>query len=110
MYTIGFTKTERPDVLINPVSCPTEISVYDWIKRFFNPEDFTLEIAITQEAIKELLGSNNIGRINIDGYEVALLLGETETIQEATTRYIHLTPRSADNLDFEKVVDLEIPH
>ena len=109
MYTIGLIKTERPDVLINPEGCPTETAVYNWLERFFNPADFALDTPITEKAVAEILHSGKVGRINMNGYEVALLFGEDGVIQEATTRYLHLMPRSADNLDMNKIENLTIP-
>ena len=47
MYTLGLIKTERPDVLINPVGHSTPQAVYEWLEQFFKPTDFVLEIPIT---------------------------------------------------------------
>ena len=109
MYTIGLIKTERPDVLINPEGCPTATAVYNWLERFFKPTDFSLDTPITEKAVAEVLQSGKLGRIDMNGHEVALLFGEDGVIQQATTRYLHLMPRSADNLDMEKIRNLTIP-
>ena len=47
MYTLGLIKTERLDVLINPVGHSTPQAVYEWLEQFFKPTDFVLEIPIT---------------------------------------------------------------
>ncbi|GAB2566776.1 hypothetical protein GCM10027190_15850 [Spirosoma areae] len=39
----------------------------------------------------------------------ATLFGKTGVIQAATTRYIHLMPRSEDDLDVSKIENLVIP-
>lgn len=110
MYTLGLVKTERPDVLINPVGCSTPKDVCNWLDRFFNPTDFLLETPITQEAIEHVLQSNRVGRINMNGYNVALLFGKDKIIQAATTRYIHLMPRSENDGDVNKIENLVIPN
>ena len=109
MYTLGLIKTERPDVLINPVGHSTPKAIYEWLERFFNPSDFALDTPITQETIDQVLQSDKVGRINMNGYSVALLFGKTGLIQDATTRYIHLMPRSEDDLDMNKIENLVIP-
>ena len=108
MYTLGLIKTERPDVLINPVGHSTPQAVYEWLEQFFNPTDFALEIPITPEAVEKVLQSNQVGRINMNSYQVALLFGKTGVIEDATTRYIHLMPRS-DDFDMYKIENLVIP-
>ena len=109
MYTLGLIKTERPDVLIDPVGHSTPQAVYEWLERFFNPIDFTLETPISQEAVEQVLQSGKVGRINTNGYQVALLFGKTDVIQDATTRYIHLMPRLDDEVDMTKIENLVIP-
>ena len=74
MYTLGLIKTECLDVLINPVGHSTPQAVYEWLERFFNPIDFTLETPISQEAVEQVLQSGKVGRINTNGYQVALCL------------------------------------
>ncbi|MBN8820869.1 MAG: hypothetical protein J0I82_02505 [Spirosoma sp.] len=109
MFILGLIKTERPDVLINPVSHSTPKDVFDWLDRFFNPADFDLETPITLEAVDQVLQSGKVGRINMNGYRVALLFGKTKVVEGATTRYIHLMPRSSEDVDITKIENLVIP-
>jgi len=109
MYTIGFIKTERPDVLINPDMCRSVDEIYDWITRFLNKDGFQLYPPITQESLKDALKTGKPVRVNIAGYQVALLIGEDQTIQKATSRFIHLMPRQNDHYPVTRIDTMDIP-
>lgn len=109
MYTIGLIKTERPDVLINPVGCSTTREIYTWLDSHFNAVDFALSTSAIQEAVEQVGQTDALCQINLNGYEVALLLGKDEVIQERTTRYIHLVPRLESDVDVDKIHNLIIP-
>lgn len=109
MYTIGFIKTERPDVLINPDSTRTIEELYTWLTTFLNKDDFSLDPSITLERLRDALKLDRPILVNITGYQVALLLGEDNIIQEATTRYIHLVPRSPGDYPVSRIENLTIP-
>ena len=79
MYTIGFIKTERPDVLINPDTC------------------------------RSILKPGKSVRVAITGYEVDLLFGINGVIQDTTTRFIHLMPRQIGHYPVSRIDNMPIP-
>ena len=89
MYIIGFTKTEEPKALINPVMCRNEKELYTWLINFFSKENFALDKMITEENVNQSLKSNKPVLIPITGFKVALLFGEDGIIQNSTDRFIH---------------------
>lgn len=109
MYTIGFIKTERPDVLINPDMCRSVNELYDWLSAFLNKADFSLSPPITQESLEAALKPNKPVRVNITGYQVALLFGKDQVIQDATSRFIHLMPREKGHYPVQRVDVMSIP-
>lgn len=109
MYTIGFIKTERPDVLINPDMCRSEKELYEWLTSFLNEDDFSLYPPITRESLETALKPEKPVRVNITGYQVALLFGKDHVIQDATSRFIHLVPREKGHYPVQRVDVMSIP-
>ncbi|MBO0936421.1 hypothetical protein J2I47_07665 [Fibrella sp. HMF5335] len=109
MYTIGFIKTGRPDVLINPDMCRSINDLYNWLTAFLNEDDFSLHPPITREGLESTLQFNKPVQVNITGYQVALLFGEDHVIQEATSRFIHLMPRQKGQYPVQRVDGMSIP-
>lgn len=109
MYTIGFIKTERPDVLINPDMCRSVNELYDWLTAFLNEDDFSLSPPITKESLEAALKLDKPVQVNITGYQVALLFGKDEVIQDATSRFIHLVPRQKGDYPVQRVDVMSIP-
>ncbi|MBO0939227.1 hypothetical protein J2I47_21920 [Fibrella sp. HMF5335] len=109
MYTIGFIKTERPDVLINPDMCRSVNELHNWLTAFLNKDDFSLSPAITQKGLVTALQPGKPVQMNITGYQVALLFGKDEVIQDATSRFIHLVPRQKGHYPVQRVDAMSIP-
>jgi len=89
MLLIGFIKTEEPKALINPVMCRNEIEVYTWLASFFNDQNFVLDKPITQESVNQSLNTGLPVLVPIEGYNVSILFGEDEVIQNNTERFVH---------------------
>ena len=109
MYTIGFIKTERPDVLINPDTCRSIDDLYNWLTGFLNADDFSLSPEITLERLQTALEPGKSVRVAITGYEVALLFGRNQVIQDTTTRFIHLMPRQNGHYPVSRIEGVAIP-
>ncbi|XAZ81816.1 hypothetical protein A6C57_26860 (plasmid) [Fibrella sp. ES10-3-2-2] len=109
MYTIGFVKTEQPDILINPDTCRSMNELYDWLMAFLNEDDFSLSPLITPESLAEALKIEKPVQVNIPGYQVALLFGRDQVIQDATYRFIHLMPRQKGYYPVQQVDVMSIP-
>lgn len=109
MYTIGFIKTERPDVLINPDRCRSVNELHNWLTAFLNKDDFSLHPPITRESLETALKLEKPVQINITGYQVALLFGKDNVIQDATSRFIHLMPREKGQYPVQRVDVMSIP-
>ncbi|WP_026461326.1 hypothetical protein [Adhaeribacter aquaticus] len=89
MYLVGFIKTDAPEVLINPVLCDGIDDLYLWLTNFFNEKDYKLDLPLTRQSLETALQADKPIRVNINGYKVALLLGEENIIQNVTERYVH---------------------
>ena len=85
MFIIGIIKRDRPEVLINPVTCQNENEVYNWLASFFSDENFKLDSPITQELVTQNLAERRPIRIAIAGYPVAVVFGEQSVIMETVT-------------------------
>jgi hypothetical protein len=90
MYLTGFIHTDRPRVLIDPVSCKTVEELHTWLISFFNKNDYSLDSPITIEAIEEALKQRKPVRINIAGYKVAAMFGQEDVIYSATDSFKHI--------------------
>ena len=103
MYIVGIIKTDFPKVLINPKSCIFIQDLHEWLLAFFNKEDFQLSEPITLDSLTASLQNKKPVRVNINGYNVAVLLGESDIIQNSTERYVHVM-----GLDLLKSTEEEI--
>lgn len=82
MLIVGFIKTDRPEVLINPVMCRNEVELYNWLASFFNDENFKLDSPLTQSKVTQSLAENVPVRIAIAGYKAAILFGKESVIMQ----------------------------
>lgn len=90
MYTIGFAKAKEPDVLINPQPCRTLEELYQWINKFLNDRDFKIEAPITLESInKAMENGEDVMQISFTGYQVALIFGHSDVVEQASSRYVY---------------------
>ena len=90
MYFIGLTKIDLPNALINPEMCRTLQELHTWLTTFLGKDEFRLSEVITLESLSTTLESKKPVRINIEGFKVAILLGEEDIIQSATERFVHV--------------------
>jgi hypothetical protein len=90
MYITGFIQTDRPRVLIDPVSCRTVEELHTWLIGFFNKNDYSLDNPISKEAVEAALKQGKPVRINIAGYKVAAMFGQEEVINAATDSFKHI--------------------
>ncbi|MEN0053552.1 MAG: hypothetical protein AAGC65_07775 [Mucilaginibacter sp.] len=86
MFIVGFIKTDRPEVLINPVQCRNEVDLYTWLASFFSDENFKLDSPLTQEVITKSLAEQVPIRIAIAGYQAAIVFGEESVINNNIER------------------------
>lgn len=90
MYIAGFIQIDQPRVLINPMAHRSVAELYDWLERFFNQDDFSLDPGMIDEAdlAMELRGDKPL-QINIAGYQVALVFGDSEVMGANMIRFVH---------------------
>ncbi|QJD98520.1 hypothetical protein HH214_21425 (plasmid) [Mucilaginibacter robiniae] len=89
MLIVGFIKTDRPEVLINPVVCKNEVEVYTWLASFFNDENFRLDSPLTQLKVNQALEEKVLIQIAIAGHDVAIVFGEQNVIKRNIERSFH---------------------
>jgi len=92
MYIIGYIQTHNPRVLINPVSCSSPEHLLEEINQLASKEDYKFDEPITIERLEGALKESKPLRINFTGYQVALLLGEKEVINQAIDNFRDFIP------------------
>ena len=90
MYFVGIIKTDFPKILINPKACDSMQDLYEWLILFFNKDDYKLDKPISLESLTTALQSNKPVRVNIETYPIAVLLGDSDLIQESCERFVHV--------------------
>lgn len=86
MVIIGFIKSDKPRVLINPIICRDETEAYTWLASFFNDENFKLDSPLTQLKVSQSLEEKVPVRIAIAGYEAAIMFGDESVIMQNIDR------------------------
>jgi hypothetical protein len=87
MYLIGFIKTDRPRVLINPQKFSNIDDLYVCLKRFYNDQDYSLDKPIIKEVLIDAFKSPVPLQVNMAGYNVALLMADEKIMAEAIDRH-----------------------
>jgi len=93
MYTVGFIQTRNPKILIDPREFSNVSLLYNWLVTFLNESDFKLSDSITLEGLRyDLTIDDGCFQIPFTGHGVALLLGSSESVREATEGYKFTDP------------------
>ena len=90
MYIIGYINLNDERALINPRMCRSIEDLYEAITELLDSKDYKIDPPITKEGLVLSLQAGEPVRINFGGYNVALLFGKDDIIENNTDRYVHL--------------------